>query len=99
MLQLLRFQKAVEWNIGAGANPEKAALVDHILNFLVYSIAINAILDLLALSMVVALSFFVTIGSAGTLICSIVTEDVAKGFISGLALTLLNKDFILGKGL
>jgi hypothetical protein len=48
--------------------------------------------------MVVALSFFVTIGSAGTLIFSIVTEDVAKGFISGLALTLLNK-FHPGEGI
>jgi small-conductance mechanosensitive channel len=76
---------------GPGADPGKAALVDHLLNFLVYSIAIIVILDLLALNMGVALSSFFAIGSAGTLIFSIATKDVAKEFISGLALTLADK--------
>lgn len=76
---------------GPGADPGKAALVDHLLNFLVYSIAIIVILDLLALNMGVALSSFFAIGSAGTLIFSIATKDVAKEFVSGLALTLADK--------
>mmetsp|Transcript_15604 Transcript_15604/g.22228 ORF Transcript_15604/g.22228 Transcript_15604/m.22228 type:complete len:454 (+) Transcript_15604:230-1591(+) len=79
------------WGKGPSADPGKAALVDHFLNFLVYSIAIVILLDMLALNMGVALSSFFAIGSAGTIIFGWATRDVATDFVSGLALTIADK--------
>jgi hypothetical protein len=92
-----RFKKAKRYFVfqriarGPSADEGKAELVNHMLNFVVYGIALIVLAQMLSLKMGVALSSFFAFGGSATLILSLASQDIVKQLLSGLALTVGNE--------